>query len=123
MCEAAPAIIDLLDRMGVPFNRTPEGLLDFRRFGGTLYHRTAFAKVQHELANPWMLAVYIVAMIAICWHFSYGVWLFAAKWGITPGTVARKRFGAVCAALGIVLLGMGLASIWAFVSQPLATSF
>jgi succinate dehydrogenase / fumarate reductase flavoprotein subunit len=43
MCEMAPAIIDLLDRMGVPFNRTPEGLLDFRRFGGTLYHRTAFA--------------------------------------------------------------------------------
>src|SRR6201995_5105079 len=43
MCEMGPAIIDLLDRMGVPFNRTPEGLLDFRRFGGTLYHRTAFA--------------------------------------------------------------------------------
>jgi succinate dehydrogenase / fumarate reductase, flavoprotein subunit len=43
MCEAAPGVIDLLDRMGVPFNRTPEGLLDFRRFGGTLYHRTAFA--------------------------------------------------------------------------------
>jgi succinate dehydrogenase / fumarate reductase flavoprotein subunit len=43
MCEAAPAIVDLLDRMGVPFNRTPEGLLDFRRFGGTLYNRTAFA--------------------------------------------------------------------------------
>jgi succinate dehydrogenase / fumarate reductase, flavoprotein subunit len=43
MCEAAPGIIDLLDRMGVPFNRTPEGVLDFRRFGGTLYNRTAFA--------------------------------------------------------------------------------
>ncbi|MGA8144294.1 MAG: succinate dehydrogenase flavoprotein subunit [Candidatus Acidiferrales bacterium] len=43
MCEAAPAIIDLLDRMGVMFNRTPEGLLDFRRFGGTLFNRTAFA--------------------------------------------------------------------------------
>ncbi len=43
MCDAAPAVIDLLDRMGVPFNRTPEGLLDFRRFGGTLYNRTAFA--------------------------------------------------------------------------------
>ena len=26
MCDAAPGIIDLLDRMGVPFNRTPEGL-------------------------------------------------------------------------------------------------
>ncbi len=43
MCEAAPLIIDLLDRMGVMFNRTAEGLLDYRRFGGTLYHRTAFA--------------------------------------------------------------------------------
>jgi succinate dehydrogenase / fumarate reductase flavoprotein subunit len=43
MCDMAPAIIYLFDRMGVPFNRTQEGLLDFRRFGGTLHHRTAFA--------------------------------------------------------------------------------
>src|SRR6202142_3126376 len=43
MCDAAPGIVEMLDRMGVPFNRTPEGLLDFRRFGGTLFHRTAFA--------------------------------------------------------------------------------
>src|SRR3984957_3283726 len=43
MCAAAPGIVALLDRMGVMFNRTPEGLLDYRRFGGTLYHRTAFA--------------------------------------------------------------------------------
>jgi succinate dehydrogenase / fumarate reductase, flavoprotein subunit len=43
MCYAAPEIINLLDRMGVMFNRTPEGLLDFRRFGGTKHHRTAYA--------------------------------------------------------------------------------
>ncbi|RFU61356.1 succinate dehydrogenase flavoprotein subunit [Bacillus sp. V59.32b] len=43
MCEAAPSIIHMFDRMGVMFNRTPEGLLDFRRFGGTQHHRTAFA--------------------------------------------------------------------------------
>ena len=43
MCYHAPFIIYLLDRMGVPFNRTPEGNLDFRRFGGTLHHRTAFS--------------------------------------------------------------------------------
>lgn len=43
MTAAAPSIIHLLDRMGVMFNRTPEGLLDFRRFGGTLHHRTAYA--------------------------------------------------------------------------------
>lgn len=39
----APKIIDLMDRLGVPFNRTQEGFLDRRRFGGTLYKRTAFA--------------------------------------------------------------------------------
>jgi succinate dehydrogenase / fumarate reductase flavoprotein subunit len=43
MCERGPSIIYLLDRMGVMFNRTPEGNLDFRRFGGTLHHRTAYA--------------------------------------------------------------------------------
>lgn len=43
MCEKGPGIVFLLDRMGVMFNRTPEGNLDFRRFGGTLHHRTAYA--------------------------------------------------------------------------------
>src|SRR5215471_5135704 len=43
MCYAAPGVIYLLDRMGVPFSRTKEGYIDFRRFGGTLHHRTAFA--------------------------------------------------------------------------------
>jgi succinate dehydrogenase / fumarate reductase, flavoprotein subunit len=39
----APKVIDLMDRLGVTFNRTPEGYIDRRRFGGTLYKRTAFA--------------------------------------------------------------------------------
>ncbi|RKD23842.1 succinate dehydrogenase flavoprotein subunit [Ammoniphilus oxalaticus] len=43
MTEAAPGIIYMFDRMGVMFNRTPEGLIDFRRFGGTQHHRTAFS--------------------------------------------------------------------------------
>lgn len=43
MCDAAPDIIDLFDRLGVPFNRTSEGNIDRRRFGGTLHPRTAYA--------------------------------------------------------------------------------
>lgn len=43
MAYWAPKVIDLMDRLGVTFNRTPEGFLDRRRFGGTLYKRTAFA--------------------------------------------------------------------------------
>lgn len=73
----------------------------------------AYAKVQYELLNHGIFAVYVIAMIATCFHFAYGVWLFAAKWGITPGNMARKRFGWVCAGVGSVLCIMGLVSIWA----------
>jgi len=43
MTHWAPKIIDLLDRMGVPFNRTHEGFRDLRLFGGSLFKRTHFA--------------------------------------------------------------------------------
>jgi len=43
MAYWGPKIIELMDRLGVTFNRTPEGMLDRRRFGGTLFKRTAFA--------------------------------------------------------------------------------
>jgi len=43
MTHWAPKIIDLLDRMGVPFNRTAEGQRDLRLFGGSLFKRTHFA--------------------------------------------------------------------------------
>jgi len=82
----------------------------------------AFHKVQAELAHPWILAFYIVAMIATCWHFAYGIWLFAAKWGITPGDRARKRFGYVCALGGAALCIMGLVGMYAFINPKYANA-
>ncbi len=75
----------------------------------------AFHKVQVELLHPWMFAIYAIAMIATCYHFAYGVWLFAAKWGITPGDRARRNFGWLCTAAGVLLCVIGLASMWAFI--------
>lgn len=89
-----------------------------QRFSGVhlpTHPGAAFHKVQVELSHPWMLAFYVIAMIAICWHFAYGVWLFCAKWGITQGDIARRRFGYVCTVGGIVLAVVGLLSIYAFV--------
>ncbi len=43
MTHWAPKIIDLMDRMGVPFNRTAEGHRDLRLFGGSLFKRTHFS--------------------------------------------------------------------------------
>jgi succinate dehydrogenase / fumarate reductase, cytochrome b subunit len=75
----------------------------------------SFAKVQHELANPVMAVIYGLAIAMICWHFAYGVWLFAAKWGITPGVKARRNFGYICVAFGVAIAALGLAGLWAFV--------
>lgn len=43
MCEAAPKLIKMFDRIGVTFTRTAEGLLDLRNFGGQKNKRTLFS--------------------------------------------------------------------------------
>jgi succinate dehydrogenase cytochrome b subunit len=92
------------------------------RFTGTVLGEhpfQAFAKVQHEFQNPWMVAFYCVGIIAASWHFSYGVWLFAAKWGIVTGEVARRRLGYLCLILGLGLILLGGMSMSGFFRTPL----
>lgn len=74
----------------------------------------SFGKVQHSIENPWILAFYVLGVVAASWHFGYGVWLFAAKWGFITGQQARRRFGYLCVALSIVLAVIGFATIRAF---------
>src|SRR5438270_4388279 len=72
------------------------------RFSGThlLTHPgLAFGTVQHVVFVTWAFLFYVVAMGTASWHFAYGFWLFAAKWGITPVPVARSRFGYMCSAI------------------------
>lgn len=76
----------------------------------------SFAKVQHQLSNPWMLAFYIIGITATSWHFAYGIWLFAAKWGITPGARSRRRLGYACTVFGIAMAVLGIVSALAFIS-------
>ncbi len=78
----------------------------------------AFAKVQGEFQNPWMIIFYAAGIIAASWHFSYGLWLFAAKWGITTGERARRRFGYVCFALALGLILIGAVSVYGFLRAP-----
>jgi succinate dehydrogenase / fumarate reductase cytochrome b subunit len=81
-------------------------------------YENAFWKVQHEFQNPWAVAAYVIGIVAASWHFAYGLWLFCAKWGITVGDSARRRFGYVCTALGVVLVVIGLWTINAFLRTP-----
>ena len=83
--------------------------------GGYQY---AFSKVWFDFQSPWVVAFYVIGIVAASWHFAYGVWLFAAKWGITVGDNARRKFGYVCTALALVLIGIGIWTITGFVQTP-----
>ncbi len=87
------------------------------RFTGVDLHANpaaSFAKVQAEVLSPALLAFYVVGLVAASWHFAYGIWLFAAKWGLTSGEKARQRFLKVCLAFFVLLTVVGLASLYTF---------
>lgn len=91
------------------------------RFSGVhllTYPAAAFGKVQTEFQHGWAVAFYAVGIIAASWHFAYGLWLFAAKWGITTGQRAQRRFGYLCAGIALLFILVGGVTMYAFLSTP-----
>jgi len=92
------------------------------RFSGVhllTYPASAFGKVQNELiGHPWAFLFYVVGIVCASWHFAYGLWLFAAKWGITQGPVARRRWGYVCVVIALVFIATGFATLYSFRATP-----
>jgi succinate dehydrogenase / fumarate reductase cytochrome b subunit len=78
----------------------------------------AFWKVQNELHHPWAVVFYFVGIIAASWHFGYGLWLFAAKWGFFTGENARRKFGVVCLLVAVVFIVVGTVTMVAFLTSP-----
>ena len=70
--------------------------------------------MQAEVHNPWLAAFYIVGLICASWHFAYGIWLFAAKWGIVSGDKAQQRLLKLCLAFFLLLSVVGLLSLYTF---------
>ena len=96
-------------------------VIDMRFMGVHLMgggYNNSFSKVWFDFQYPWTVAIYVIGIVAASWHFSYGVWLFAAKWGLTVGDRARRKFGFVCLGLAIALVGVGLWSVTGFVRTP-----
>lgn len=79
----------------------------------------AFSKVQHSIARPPVHIFYVMGLVAACFHFAYGLWLFAAKWGLVPGTEARRKLAYACGMVFLILCATGLASLRSFSTAPL----
>ncbi len=61
-------------------------------------------------------------IVAASWHFAYGIWLFAAKWGMVSGESGRSGFGYVCLAIGVLIHRVGGATMYTFLVTPLQPS-
>jgi succinate dehydrogenase cytochrome b subunit len=90
-----------------------------RFLGSDLHLRPdlSFGKVQHEVFQTPLFLFYVVGLVAGSWHFAYGIWLFAAKWGIVSGDRAQKRLLGLCLAFFLLLTVVGLASLTSFRSH------
>tara|TARA_R110000782_G_scaffold13976_8_gene40947 strand:- start:1027 stop:3003 length:1977 start_codon:yes stop_codon:yes gene_type:complete len=106
MANWAPKIIDLLDRMGVPFNRTAEGFRDLRLFGGSLFKRTHFAGATTGQQLLYALDEQTRRYEAEGKVKKYEFWEFL--WPVTEGHGADKR------CVGIVAQDMRTMQIRAF---------
>ena len=60
--------------------------------------------------------LYLGGVTALVYHFANGLWTWAITWGITITPAAQKRWGYVCAGLGVALMGAGWAAYVGFVT-------
>jgi succinate dehydrogenase / fumarate reductase cytochrome b subunit len=72
--------------------------------------------------HPWVVVFYFVGVTAASWHFAYGIWLFCAKWGITPGENAQRRLGYLCTVIGLVMAALGVYSMAGFLGYRALSS-
>jgi succinate dehydrogenase / fumarate reductase cytochrome b subunit len=75
-----------------------------------------YQRMIEELANPWMLGLYIVGVLSAIYHFTNGLSTFLITWGITIGPKSQKWALAVSAALFVLMSIAGVGALLAFVN-------
>ncbi|MBS7345648.1 MAG: succinate dehydrogenase cytochrome b558 subunit [Caryophanon sp.] len=67
------------------------------------------------VANPAMLAFYIVGILSATFHLSNGLWSFLVSWGITQSPKSQKIVTYISMAFFVVISVVGVMAILAFV--------
>ncbi len=65
-------------------------------------------------AGVFVSAFYMIGVSLLVFHFANGLWTAAITWGITISRTAQRRWGYVCAALGVMLMGAAWAAVIGF---------
>jgi succinate dehydrogenase / fumarate reductase cytochrome b subunit len=69
-----------------------------------------------------MLAIYVIAIIAACFHFSNGLWSFLISWGITVGPRSQRVSSVLCLGLFVIVTFMFLISLFTFRDSEFQTA-
>ncbi len=84
------------------------------------YQNWATKLSEPVLGIPYLiLLVYIVGIVASCYHFSYGIWNFCIRWGITISDQAQATMGKVAAFSFVALTGLGILALIGFFNPVL----
>jgi succinate dehydrogenase / fumarate reductase, cytochrome b subunit len=73
-----------------------------------------FDMMANIVDNPWMLAFYIVGIVAATFHLSNGLWSFCVSWGLTVSPRSQQIITYVTIAIFIVVSYVGVSAILAF---------
>lgn len=75
----------------------------------------AYSIVAGEFRIGWVMAIYILGVLATAWHLAYGFFLFAVDWGIVIGENAQKLLLKGCVGLALLLSVVGVNAAFAFI--------
>ncbi len=76
---------------------------------------TAYQIVAGEFQTVWIMAFYILGVVATAWHLAYGIFLFAVDWGLVIGEKAQAMVLKGCVAVALLLSIVGINAAFAFV--------
>lgn len=78
------------------------------------FAKIAFQETAAVMKNPIWFGFYAIGLAATVFHFANGLSLFCYHWGLTVSAASQRAVAIVGFGLGILLFGVGLASMAAF---------
>jgi succinate dehydrogenase / fumarate reductase cytochrome b subunit len=72
--------------------------------------------MQDGLLGTTIAMLYLFSVLCLVFHFANGLWTAAITWGLTVSTGAQRRWGQVCAAIGVALAIAGVSAVIGFVT-------
>ena len=77
-------------------------------------HR-ALGTVARHLDHWWIWPIYLIGILASCYHLANGFWTAAITWGLTISKGSQRRFGLACGGLFAVTLVAGFLALIALI--------